>query len=101
MTAHTTPGPWTCERVPTSIGHVWKIQPVGACVYVDNGGRVTRTDAEGAAADARLIAAAPELRDALREIRDRRYTLDADMRDAMKLVQCIAADVLARLDGDA
>ncbi len=60
-----TPGPWTVETVPTSIGHAHKIQPIGACLYVDH------RDAKGkdaktldAAANAALIAAAPDLLEA-------------------------------------
>lgn len=30
-----TKGEWSAVRVPTSIGHAWKIMPFKACLYVD------------------------------------------------------------------
>lgn len=66
MSGHT-PGPWTATRVPTSIGHAWQFDPPGGCIYVDDGGAEER-DAKTAEADARLIAAAPDLLDALENL---------------------------------
>lgn len=72
-TAHTR-GPWTLETVPTSIGICHKIGPfpgscgreVGhACVYVDGIGRRGNAVDE-LLANAKLIAAAPDLLDACR-----------------------------------
>lgn len=74
-----TPGPWTLQTVPTSCGICHKIgpfpakqgspdKPTHACVYVDYPGNGPR-EAE-LLANARLIAAAPELLEALREAVD-------------------------------
>jgi hypothetical protein len=63
VVAHT-PGPWEATKVPTQIGHAWKFDPVGGCLYVDDRG-VERRDPETAEANARLIAAAPALYEAL------------------------------------
>lgn len=63
-----TPGPWTLETVKTSIGFCHKVGPFPwgheklnhACIYVDYGSH------EGVLlANARLIAAAPDLLEAL------------------------------------
>jgi hypothetical protein len=77
--AHT-PGPWGISTVPTSIGTCHKIGPFPslgnngqtyACVYADN---VRERDygytkvGDELLANARLIAAAPELLEALREL---------------------------------
>ena len=74
MTHSHTPGPWVMKTVPTSVGHCHKIGPfpstskyreqVHACVYVDGLG-LKPEDAPELLANARLIAAAPELLEAL------------------------------------
>jgi hypothetical protein len=66
MVRHT-PGPWTATKVPTQVGHAWKFDPVGGCLYVDDRG-VERRDPETAEANARLIAAAPALYEALEDV---------------------------------
>lgn len=76
--AHT-PGPWKFETVPTSIGICHKIGPfpterarkpyTWACVYVDGLPPGEGAAAEELHANARLIAAAPELLAALEEYR--------------------------------
>lgn len=66
--AKPTSGPRKAERVKTSAGHVWRINPIDGCIYVDTGGGVCRKDASGAEADARLIAAAPDMLEALQWI---------------------------------
>ena len=79
MSAHT-PGPWTLETVPTSIGSCHKIGPFPsgrlasgtyACVYAD-GIRIGVDDnipmAVELLANARLIAAAPDLLAALQQL---------------------------------
>lgn len=62
-----TPGPWNLETVPTSVGICHKIgpfpishreRPTYACVYDD---RMSRTPTPELLANARLIAAAPDL----------------------------------------
>ncbi len=79
MSKHT-PGPWTLETVPTSIGTCHKIGPFPslgvreenhACVYADN---VRPHDyghshvGDELLANARLIAAAPEMLDLLQHM---------------------------------
>lgn len=67
MSKHT-PGPWTSRCVPTSIGHAHKIEPIRACLYVDHrDARHSDARTTLAAADARLISAAPDLLNALKE----------------------------------
>ncbi len=74
-TSKHTPGPWTLETVTTSCGVCHKIGPFPwvdyddkkvqnyACVYVDYG-----KNGDELLANARLIAAAPDLLDALKDI---------------------------------
>lgn len=76
MSAQHTPGPWVLATVPTSVGSCHKIGPFPngdrvatfACVYAD-GHRLGIDDTNPAAAElaanARLIASAPELLEAL------------------------------------
>lgn len=66
--AQHTPGPWTTEAVKTQVGHAHKILPIRACLYVD-GRDFRETDEKTltAAANARLIAAAPDLLAALQQ----------------------------------
>lgn len=66
MSRHT-PGPWVLETTKSDIGHVHKIQPLRACLYVDNR-RSDPSSAPEALANARLIAAAPELLEALKAL---------------------------------
>ena len=78
MSAHT-PGPWTLTTVPTQVGHCHKIGPfpsrnerrpeTHACVYVDGLG-LRPEDAPELLANARLIAAAPDLLALLKELVD-------------------------------
>lgn len=81
MSAHT-PGPWEMATVPTTVGSCHKIGPFPsggqsgktyACVYAD-GCRIGVDDnipnAVELRANARLIAAAPDLLAALRDIAD-------------------------------
>lgn len=73
MTAKHTPGPWTNQVVRTSVGVCFKIGPFPwrrgklnhACIYADY---PTPSNPEylECAANARLIAAAPEMLEALR-----------------------------------
>jgi hypothetical protein len=73
MSAHT-PGPWTVETVTTSCGVCHKVGPwphewrggkmMHACIYDDYPPRPEGTDIMRA--NARLIAAAPEMLEALR-----------------------------------
>lgn len=68
MSEHT-PGPWRTEAVKTSIGHAHKIAPINACIYVDHRGTGERdTKTKEAAANARLIAAAPDLLETLEAV---------------------------------
>ncbi len=72
-----TPGPWGLETVPTSIGICHQIGPFPstgymednhACVYVDGRNSGGDSNAVELLANARLIAAAPELLEALEEM---------------------------------
>jgi hypothetical protein len=70
MSKHT-PGPWAWANVPTSCGVCFKIGPLyvergtesHACIYADYPGKMALELGE---ANARLIAAAPELLEALK-----------------------------------
>lgn len=91
-----TPGPWSLETVPTSMGTCHKIGPfpsrgfhseTHACVYADS---VRRHDyghckvGDELLANARLIAAAPDLYAALLSLYDRRTDESmARARDAL------------------
>ncbi len=67
MSAEHTPGPWLLETAPTSCGICHKIGPFPwrggkqnhACIYVDHPG--TGAETQELEANARLIAAAPDL----------------------------------------
>ena len=65
MTSKHTPGPWRLETVPTSIGQCHKIGPFpgghDCCVYDDGRPVGTAAHSPELLADARLIAASPEL----------------------------------------
>ena len=75
MTTKHTPGPWAIETVLTSCGICHKVGPFPgkrledkpryACLYADYPSKENPADAE-LEANARLIAAAPELLEALR-----------------------------------
>ena len=68
MEAKHTPGPWHTRKPEESNGYVW-INPIdGCCGEIATAWPLT-TDAE-AEANARLMAAAPELLEALQEIAD-------------------------------
>ena len=63
-----TSGPWHIETVSTAVGHCHKIQPLQACLYVDNQTLphdAINYDSTLTLANVRLIAAAPELLAAL------------------------------------
>jgi len=72
--AHT-PGPWSLHIVPTSVGFCFKVGPFPwkdgrqnhACIYADYPGANQITNTE-LGANARLIAAAPDLLEALQTI---------------------------------
>lgn len=65
-----TPGPWTPKLTRTSCGIAWKIEPLGACLYVDTRGGVCNPDMSEAeaSANAQLLAAAPDMLAALEAI---------------------------------
>lgn len=81
MSAKHTPGPWEIER-----GYSTIIKSIGPCVADEYAGSAWLEVSE---ANARLIAAAPELLDALKELLDREwqddegdYTLEMARRKA-------------------
>jgi len=76
MSKHT-PGPWELKTVPTSIGKCHKIGPFNACIYVDNINSRKQSDEE-MEANARLIAAAPELLEAAKLAFPILYSLHLD-----------------------
>lgn len=95
MSAHT-PGPWILATVRTSVGSCHKIGPFPngdraktfACVYAD-GHRIGIDDANPASAElranARLVAAAPELLEACQamiewDAREQDYAVDFNAR---------------------
>jgi len=61
------PGPWRAECVKTSCGHAWQIGPFNCCIYVDHRAP-DEPDGVEAEANAKLIAAAPDLLEALKEL---------------------------------
>ena len=95
-----TSGPWEIETVPTQVGHAHKINPVGACLYVDKQFLPhddINSDSVEAAANARLIAASPDLYEALKEYK-LGYT-DADLKQLAETKSGrgeISPDVAAR-----
>lgn len=82
VSAQHTPGPWTLETVPTQVGVCHKVgpfpgkregdKPRHACLYADYPSTGNPSDDE-LLANARLIAAAPELLEALRESIEHEY----------------------------
>lgn len=85
MSEHT-PGPWRVASDQNSVGKtVWAGDlPVAICspmrVFLASRQTAQMTGAE-ASANARLIAAAPELLEALKEVRDRFFPVDQPERD--------------------
>ena len=77
-----TPGPWTMETVRTSVGVCFKVGPFPwkngklnhACIYADYPGPQEHATAE---ANAKLIAAAPDLAEALGEAEARDESMHA------------------------
>ncbi len=109
MSKHT-PGPWILSTVPTSVGSCHKIGPFPngdrsatfACVYAD-GHRKGIDDSNPAAielaANARLIAAAPEMVDALIDLCNRILEEGATPLDWGEYEA--ALDAIARATGEA
>jgi len=105
MSTHT-PGPWTLTTVPTQVGICHKIgpfpdtrgngKPMHACVYVDG---VYRAEHEPALlANARLIAAAPELLAALKRAASW-IKSEAEGNDEMPLAFVIAESAIRKAEG--
>ena len=70
MSAHT-PGPWTIEESMPGDGHHFIHGADGTCVLCpDDGWNSNYRDYDSRLANARLIAAAPELLDCCKELRD-------------------------------
>ena len=102
MSAKPTPGPWTLTTVPTSIGICHKIgpfpdmrgdgKPTHACIYVDG---VYRAEHKPTLlANARLIAAAPELLEALK-----RAHACATLADDGTCLGCFVSHAIAKAEG--
>ena len=69
-----TKGEWRAERVATQIGHAWKIEPIHACIYVDQ--QYIPHDLQNKAslqaeANTHLITASPDIYEALKNIVER------------------------------
>ncbi|WP_238925141.1 hypothetical protein [Achromobacter insuavis] len=87
MTTKYTPGPWSLETVRTSSGVCHKVGPFPgrredhpprhACLYADYPSDSNPSDQE-LLANARLIAAAPELLEALEDLRSELILSDVD-----------------------
>lgn len=91
-----TPGPWVVERADDA----YCIANVGNLVIIPEGGNVKHDNAE---ADARLIAAAPELLDALEDIANdyaERFDMDSQSTNpGMKVVVENARAAIAKARG--
>lgn len=82
-----TPGPWKWERVRTSCGFCFRVGPLAisdgkvnhACIYADYPGQMALELAE---ANARLIAAAPDMATELTTLRGEVERLRAALDDA-------------------
>jgi hypothetical protein len=101
-------GPWTPERVPTQVGHAWKIKPIGACLYVDKQGmhELENQPSMEAEANAHLIAAAPELLEALQALGSKPdgycFCINAAQVDAGHTGECLDAQkAIAKSEGRA
>lgn len=96
-----TPGPWVCIEVRTSCGRAFRIGkgemieggPSGGCIIYDDYGH-GKNERES---NARLIAAAPELYEALRAIVN--YEANPDFTKWTGVIER-AADALARARGE-
>ena len=91
-----TPGPWVIETVPTSVGICHKIGPFpprrpddvtprSACLYADYPSVHNPADNE-LYANARLIAAAPDLLKALELLVDNPYRDGTESDDRLRLI---------------
>lgn len=105
MSAKHTPGPWTLETVPTQVGICHKIgpfpdtrnrepftKPMHACIYVDGAYRAEHEPT--LLANARLIAAAPELLEALK-----RAHACATLADDGTCLGCFVSHAIAKAEG--
>ena len=92
-----TPGPWKLDTVPTTIGICHKIGEFPnrngriryACVY-DDGGHMQAQDGE-LLANARLMAASPDLLEALKACRRQLYEWDTEDSAATSLANVAIA----------
>ncbi|WP_211485469.1 hypothetical protein [Achromobacter ruhlandii] len=112
MTTKHTPGPWSLETVRTSSGVCHKVGPFPgrredhpprhACLYADYPSDSNPADQE-LLANARLIAAAPELLDALEDLKSELVLSDVD-QDYIEshFRRCLnkAAAAIAKATGD-
>lgn len=80
MEAKHTPGPWRVEADKVEVGAEVGFRPFGACGCCDSPW-MNADDPAVAKADARLIAAAPDLLEALQAVL-RSFPTDGDMRAA-------------------
>ena len=99
-----TPGPWGMETVQTSVGICHKVGPFPstgylksnhACIYVDGRASGGDSNADELLANARLIAAAPDLLEALRPFAN--YACEGPCH----CNNCCARDAIARAEASA
>lgn len=96
MSKHT-PGPWTLVKVPAS--RTWEIHAPTWRDLADVFGNAASDLHEEGSANARLIAAAPELLEALKAIATKADSLQADPHKALAQIRLSAVAAIIKAEG--